>query len=310
MGKPKKQHYVPQFLLKNFTTGHNSKATVWVLDKRNEKVYESSVRDVAHENQFYEYHGEAGDIEAEELMQKIDSKGAGIIARIISNCKLPSSDEDRIWLSYFISTQMFRTPMTRNDMENFRQTIIHKWGPDIRVSPDDPKTVGEYGPQDAKLSSLMVFRDVPEFAKLLQGKVWILDEASRMPQYVISDNAVAMHNMVERRGRGNLGLRNDGIEVYMPLSPKLTFHAICPILANAALKTPELSVSFSHALMEGAPMVNAPQNVEFVNSLQVIWAERFVYAKDRSDLDMPLDMLRTNPELKDGPGVRPKPEDV
>jgi hypothetical protein len=53
-----------------------------------------------------------------------------------------------------------------------------------------------------------------------------------------------------------------------------------------------------------------PENVDFINSLQVIWAERFVYARNREHLEMPLDMLKTNPELCDGTGVRQKPGEV
>jgi hypothetical protein len=45
----------------------------------------------------------------------------------------------------------------------------------------------------------------------------------------------------------------------------------------------------------------APENAEFANSPQVIWAERFVYDKEQEHLEIPIDMLRTNPELMDWP---------
>lgn len=310
MTKTKKQHYIPQFLLRNFSKGRKSKAKVWVLDKRNGRTYLASVKNVGHENFFYEYHGESGDHELEELMQKIDSIGSGIIAGINNHERLPDSSEDFVWLTYFVAAQMMRTPMTRNDMENFRQLIINTWGKDIRAHPDDPKTLGEYGPEDAKANSLKILSDVPEFAKLLHEKVWSLCEAPSSMPFIISDNPVVRHNMVDRGPRGNLGLRNEGIEVYMPLSPKFAIHAICPKLANAALLTPELAPRYSQALQNGKPILHAPENAEFANSLQVIWAERFVYAKEQEHLEMPIDMLRTNPELKDGPGVRQRPEDV
>jgi hypothetical protein len=309
MTKAKRQHFVPQFLLRHFSTGRKNKAKLWVLDKRDARVYQSSVRDVGHENLFYEYHGEAGDFELEDLMQRIDSKGAEIISSITESAKFPASEEDRIWLSYFVATQMVRTPMTRKDMENFRQLVIHKWGEEIRAHPDDPKTLHEYGPEDAKVSSFLLVRDIPGFAKLLQEKVWTLCEAPRSMPYIISDNPVTRYNMIDRWPRGNLGLRNDGIEVYMPLSPRLTVHAVCPKLAAVALTTPDLAAPYSHAINEGTPVLQARENAEFANSLQVIWAERFVYAKEREHLNLPLDMLRTNPELRLGPGVRQNPED-
>ena len=51
---PKKQHYIPQFYLKNFSINHNkSDAHLNVYDKIRRKYYESSVRDVSEENYFY-----------------------------------------------------------------------------------------------------------------------------------------------------------------------------------------------------------------------------------------------------------------
>ncbi|MGO9612924.1 MAG: DUF4238 domain-containing protein [Dissulfurispiraceae bacterium] len=310
MNKAKKQHYVAQFLLRKFATGKKNKAKLWVLDKKSGDVYLCAVRDVGHENYFYEYHGEGGDFEFEGLMQRLDSKGAEIIDRITGNAKLPQKNESKIWLAYYLAAQILRTPMIRNEMENFRQTIIQKWGANIYVSTEDTKTIGEYGPEDAKASSLRLIKDVPAFAKILQEKTWSLCEAPVSMSYIVSDNPAVRHNMIDRGPRGNLGLRNEGIEVYMPLSPKLALHVICPKLATAVLMTPEVGPAYSSALINGNPIVLAPENVEFVNSLQVIWAERFVYAKKREDLDLPLDMLRTNPELMVGPGVRQRPEEA
>ena len=200
--------------------------------------------------------------------------------------------------------------MTRNEMENMRQLLIHKWGNDLRVDPDDPRTIGEYGPDDAKVSSLQIIGDVPKFARILQDKVWCLCQAPYGTPYIISDNPVARDNMIDRWPRGNLGLKNEGIEVYMPLSPKYMIHMICPKLATAALMTPELSAQFIDAIDHGNPICYASEHVEYANSLQVIWAERFVFARDREHLDMPLDMLQTNPELREGPGVRQRPEEA
>jgi hypothetical protein len=288
MAKTKKQHYVAQSILRSFGIGREGKESIWVLDKRNGNIFQSPVRDVGHENYFYEYHGEGGDIELENLTQKLDDKGAGIINRIIEDSKLPESKEDMIWLSYYVAAQMIRTPMTRNDMENLRQLIIHHWGKDIYVGSDEQKTIGEYGPEDAKAASLRsLVKDVPVFAKLLQEKVWNLKEALNPDRFIISDNPVTRHNMIDRGPRGNLGLKNIGIELYMPLSPRLVIHIMCPRLASVVLLTPELAPAYSLALTTRKPIPLKSENVEFINSQQVIWSERFVFSKERQNLDMP-----------------------
>lgn len=303
MSKAKKQHYVPQFLLRNFANGRKNKAKVWVLDKLQGKVFHSSVRDIAHENLFYEYDGEHGKYELEHLMEMVDTRGASILANITQNNKFSGTSEERVGLSYFIAAQLLRTPSVRNEMENFRSIIINKWGKDVHFN-DDPKAVGDYGPEDSKANSLRTLKNVPDFAKMLQEKVWCLCQSHKSLPYVVSDNPVTRHNMIDYGPRGNLGLKNEGIEVYMPISTKLAVHIICPKIASAALLAPDLVDQYSYALMHGTPIVMKPENIEFFNSLQVIWAERFVYAKEREHLEMPLDMLRTNPELKYGPGTR------
>lgn len=310
MARTKKQHYVPQFLLRRFTEPSRRNPKLWALDKQTKAVRLSSVRDVAHENQFYEHVDDDGSrVEFEHLMSDIDSIGAGIIAKIVDGNSLKLTAEDRVRLAEFVACQISRTPKIRKDMENLRQMIIHKWGPEVRAEGDD-RPIGDYGPEDAKRSSLMRIQDVPEFAKILLTKVWTLSEAPKGHSFIIGDNPVTRHNMIDRWPRGKLGLNSKGIELYMPLSPTLSIHAICPTIAEAFCLTPDISYEFMAAIENGSPIRLKPENVDFVNSLQVIWAERFVFGRGRSDLEMPLDMLRTNPELMNGPGVRQRPEDA
>jgi hypothetical protein len=68
--------------------------------------------------------------------------------------------------------------------------------------------------------------------------------------------------------------------------------------------------AYSNAINRGIPVQLQPENVVFANSQQVIWAERFVFGREKIDLSLPIDMLLTNPELVSGPGVRQCPEEV
>lgn len=307
--KTKKQHYVPQFLLRQFGNGKKLKEKLWVLDKRNASIFPSAVTDTAHENRFYEYHGEAGSGDFEKLTEKLDTRVAPIVSEVLRSRRLPRSGEDFVWLSYFVAAQMLRAPTARRDMDNLRELIIHKWGPEVAFE-GDARAIGEYGPEDSKISSIQMLKDVPRFAKILQKKAWCLCKAPVASPYIISDNPVTRHNMLDRWPRGNLGLENRGIEVYMPLSPRLSLQIMCPLIANVVLMMPELTEAYARALRDEEPVNMRPENVEFTNSLQVIWAERFVYAGDRDHLKMPLDMLRTNPELRVGPGTRQTPDEV
>jgi hypothetical protein len=269
--KPKKQHYVPQFLLRNFALGKKQKAKLWVLDKKHASIFQGSVRDIGHENLFYEYSGEAGAVEFESVLEKLDSKAAEIIAGITSSTRIPRAGETFIWLSYFVVAQLLRTPSVRKDIDNFRDVIVSKFGKDI-VYKGDTKPISQYGPEDSKIASIQALKDVPKLARHLQEKDWLLCEAPDSYPFIIGDTPVSKHNMIERRGRGNLGLKSRGIEIHLPICPRLSIHAMCPLLSAATLLTPELGRGFSDAITDIRPMQMRKENVEFNNSLQVISA--------------------------------------
>ena len=55
---PKKQHYVPQFLLRNFATENTEK--LFTFDKQQDKIFSTTVKDSASEKGFYNIQGLSG----------------------------------------------------------------------------------------------------------------------------------------------------------------------------------------------------------------------------------------------------------
>jgi hypothetical protein len=49
------QHYVPQFLLRNF--GNGKKDQVWVYDKIDGRSFPTNAKNVASESRFYDFQG-------------------------------------------------------------------------------------------------------------------------------------------------------------------------------------------------------------------------------------------------------------
>jgi len=50
---PKLQHYVPQFILRNFTTGKGNQ--IFVFDKQEEVAFKTNIRNIASESGFYNF---------------------------------------------------------------------------------------------------------------------------------------------------------------------------------------------------------------------------------------------------------------
>ena len=296
VAKTKKQHFVPQFLLRNFGHGKKKKERVWTFDKRRGVSYCAGVLDTGHQNGFYDGASIEGDeIEGESLTERVDGIGSRAFRPVVQQQRLPLQGEAFVSMSYFIAAQMLRTPTIRNEMEYLRNVIIERWGPEVREG-DDSRGIGEYCESDSKFSSIEMLRDVPEFSRILQTKVWFLLLAPPDVSFILSDNPVVKHNHLDYGRRGSLGVAQDGIEIVLPISPKLGVQMLCPKIANLVSATH----SGQERLLlqrEGKPLPLSAQNVTFVNSLQVSQSERFLYAQSDIDFRLAREMLVDHPNL-------------
>jgi hypothetical protein len=127
-----------------------------------------------------------------------------------------------------------------------------------------------------------------------------------------------MYNHMPRPGRGNLGIGLDGIEIHMPLSRSLSVTYACPkMMGDMVEKIYKLRLLWSigaapklpgsqdaeelvDSIKTGEARVMKPENMDFLNSLQVIQSSRFLYSSD-GNFSLVEDMLRTNPECQSAP---------
>jgi hypothetical protein len=91
----------------------------------------------------------------------------------------------------------------------------------------------------------------------------------------------------------------------MCTSHRVAFEQGLETATESQLRDPSLQKAFAiardfvHAVQSGQPARMDPQNVEFLNSLQVIHAERFVFCAD-GDFSLAEEMLRADPGLREG----------
>ena len=295
--KTKKQHYVPQFLLRNFATKNKKSQKIFVFDKANNKSFKTSVRDVGHENYFYEATNRNKDtVEAEAVTEIVDNEGAKVINGIIKNKKISFTSQLMYDLHLFVAFQMIRVPGTRNQMDFIRESIVKKWGPEIRAEGDSVP-VSEYTKEDSKFSSILFLKDAESLLQYLDSKILFLLEAPSNYNFIISDNPVVKHNYIDYSPRGSLGLNQKGIEAYLPISSKLCLHYMCPSVAEIILIA-DKEGHYLNMQKNGYPLLTSKDVVEFVNSRQVIYSERWLYANNLKDLSIAKEMVEEDPDLK------------
>jgi hypothetical protein len=161
---------------------------------------------------------------------------------------------------------------------------------------------------------------MPEFMPYFMDKDWVLMHARAPDSLYISDNPITLFNQKNFGFYGNLGLRCLGIEIYLPLSSKLTLAMLCPthrtererILARVppgAKLTERQRDAIAHArrfvnaCTSGVPVSLVNANVVRLNSLQVRTSARYIYSAD-GNFDLVRMMLTDHPELKIGARVQ------
>jgi len=324
MTAAKVQHYVPQFLLRNFGTG--KKDQVFVFEKATGKIFTPNAKNIASESRFYDFQIDEQAVSLEPLLSKIESAAKPIFQAILDTDSLVALDTNaRAVLADFFSVQLVRTRAFREQWAAFPRILRgHLEARGERVEPGSQAEglLSELSENDLKAQTGTFLVNAPRsFAVHFSTKIWGLAATSKRDPFILGDHPLAMQNMHDLSPRGNLGLTTPGIEIYFPMSPVRALVLWCPTLANAVfsgadklrrmppwmvkdrIEHPEEILTLDAALRGGTPIPYRSKNVENFNSLQVAWSERYLFA-DADHFDLARTMLREHPGLKKGPRMQ------
>jgi hypothetical protein len=156
-------------------------------------------------------------------------------------------------------------------------------------------------PEELKAASIKNIHLAKDFAPHFLSKDWFLIEPETGTCFYISDNPVVRRNYHPTSPfQGNDGIASDGIQIYLPLSSKLTLCLLCPnLILPFREKQRELDVRIPllQAIDTGDSFVIPAEGVTYGNSLQVAQSERFVFSSD-GQFSLVQEMLASNPELR------------
>jgi hypothetical protein len=143
------------------------------------------------------------------------------------------------------------------------------------------------------------------------NKSWILYTTTSQDPFWIGDHPVTLENTLNQSEvLGTLGLGVRGIEISLPLSDTLCLGFLCP--SNEALvresltvaETTDQSVDAARRLIcafEGKdPFLFSHENVMHHNSLQVAYAEKYVFSRI-NEFSVAREMTAAFPNTRNGP---------
>lgn len=283
-GKTVLNHYVPQFYLRNFSI--TSQESVWCFDKITRKKFKSKIRNIGCEKSYYSQ-------EIEHYLADIESQASPVLKKLIDNKDLKKLLwAEREKLASFISIQDNRTYELRETIKPANKWLLEKIidsMPEEKKMSLSEKEINNYINNKAEEMAIeiqeeLLKKQVIMFANILLGLQWVLLENNTDMLLWTSDSPVNKFNPTESPPyMGNLGYLSSGIEIFLPLTPKLCL-SLCDIGQHGLLPTEKM-------------IMYSTENIIYQNDLQFCWANRHVFSQD-SNFDLADKILDTYPSSK------------
>jgi hypothetical protein len=319
MSETKLQHYVPKLILKQFA---DSRDQLYVFDKNNNNIFPDTIKKAGGQKYYYNFEIADEKLTLENYLCKIENKVAPYIKKIIKEKNVSIlQDKERIELSIFLSIQMVRVPSFSNRANDLSQQIKN-----IAIKQGAPESYFEENKimsEDKNIESIFRANQIMtahEQAKYFIEKDWFLIETDIENPFFIGDNPVCLHNDEKYGVYGNIGLAVKGIQIYFPLTPTLALAIYCPSHYNKFSDSAKYfekickkdlrilkffgdkytkTKKIIDVIKTGTVLKPEPENVIFFNSLQIQFAERFIYANS-NNFELVEKIIAENDNLKKG----------
>ncbi|BEN33189.1 TPA: DUF4238 domain-containing protein [Serratia marcescens] len=317
-----RQHTVPRFLLKHFSTPVKGKRLrLYAFDKATGRAYSTTPDDATVRNTFYNLDNHPKQASLEPLLGIYEHEAAPVIAGLLAHKDIRRlTDDDRYKLAVFVAVQRARTFGELERISGMISVITDKMEAIGSTKEQALETLGlssRGATRDIFLRQLV--QQVSHIDHLLKKDWYLLETSQEHPLYV-SDNPVVMKNSNDFGPYGNIGLAVRGIQIYLPLSSTLMLAMYCPsireemvrhkqhlqtLLARAPHLIPrhirpfemlEHTRSYTDYLL----MPLTPDHVTHYNALQVEYAEQYVFCGE-NDFSLVERMLSDDERYRTGP---------
>lgn len=325
-GIAKVQHYVPQFLLRQFGIG--KKDQLHVFDKASGRTFVTNAKNVASESRFYDFEVREAKLTIEPALSKLESVAKPLLERIAKEETTEFlTDLERVQLCGFFAVQFTRTKNYRERFKSLGDLVLERvkeMSPSAEAFEEFAKGIPEQNENHLKLITAESVMSAPgDFGPLFHNKTWhVLITTAKRP-FLLGDNPITLQNATDMRPYGNLGLAVKGIEIYFPLTPTHALAMWCPSISEGIIRSgeqllmiraraPEMLKDLQDGdrlerlaatLKKGSPLAYEPEHIENFNSLQISNAERYIFANGEH-FDLARRMLSAHPHLSKGPRAR------
>jgi hypothetical protein len=271
-GETKRQHYVPRFVLRNFSEDEKHVGVLVLSDGK--IVSRGPLKTQAYEDYFY------GD---DQILERAFADGETDVAARLSGLSDEDlnglNSDDILQVSLFVHYQLFRTKAAveqGDDMATaMSQRLLHKATSEKGTSLKDEeirnvRVAYEDGPSSSILTATRILPVVQDLEfRFLRTRHTL--------KFIIGDHPVVLYNQfaehhatLQSRGRAT-GLAAKGLQVLMPLSP-----TVCVM----AFDSSTYCVDGTHRVCN-----IGPRDVAAINRMQVVNAWQCVFFDRRATME-------------------------
>ncbi|WP_353892259.1 DUF4238 domain-containing protein [Proteinivorax hydrogeniformans] len=286
MGKVKKQHYVPQFYLRNYS--HNRKNIgMFMLDSK-KHVTNASIKSVAYSRYLY---GKNGELEGR--LGKLESIWARIIRKLLSSKELYYlTREDYNSFLEFIAVSHYRTKKI-SDRHKYLYEFMEKMVPDEGLNNGNIKKSDfkEFKEVPSKVPIDIALKEAKQLRDL--GMILLCNKTNHH-QFITCDHPVIFYNKlyVSRNYRIGYGLENAGIQIFMPLSCNYVLCLFDPYVYDFLGNTPIYNIKSKKEVsaLNKLAVENAYNKLFFTRDTKESYIREIVKSRTERSLE---DNLRT-----------------
>jgi ribosomal protein S17E len=279
--KVKIQHYVPRTYLKNFSSFNGGEYYIWVFDKLTEKVFQTNIKNIAFEEEFYNKVSE--EQTTEKTLRDIETKFDIVAQKLISVKDLDMLiGEEKDVLAEFIAYQMIRTKGVREEIKDIPKQLLEKYGDNMNSNFKE-QVVDSMTKDSLRKMQNNIIGNIEVFKKRIKNLKWIVSINKTKFPFWTSDNPVIEYNEIDLFPYGNLGLDCFGFEMHFPINTMLTL-TICDNRRFIELPSKEIIKDYRRIVRE--------------RDLQVGYSTRFIFSID-NNFSFAQMKVRENPLIKD-----------